>query len=213
MLPVYSIDTLKCRSLVELKAITLQLGVTAADKRVKQSWVEAIVVKQPQKVEPVLFDVDGDKVLVDGEAIASINPDENLTQPWKVEVGGVEIHRAATWAQCFSYVCWHYRQGTLPIATVDDDYLFHGDSQPVEQPVNLPRIGDTHLVGNFLLRCIQVGGSYATVWDVCDSGIPLGEICMGWDCFWIHNLSLETFATPQEAMVSLYEFARELIAA
>ncbi|MCC5644737.1 hypothetical protein LC607_17690 [Nostoc sp. CHAB 5824] len=81
-----------------------------------------------------------------------------------------------------------------------DDYLFHDD----KQPTNLPKVGDTHFIGGFLLRCAQVNGEYAVVWDVLDDkNAVMGEARMGWDCFWYHSMSLDTFATPQEAVVDL----------
>jgi hypothetical protein len=87
-----------------------------------------------------------------------------------------------------------------------DDYLFHDDPQPV----NLPEVGDSHFIGDYLLRCIQVGGEYVTVWDVLlNASLSMGEIRMGWDCLWSHTLTLATFATPQEAVVDLHESALE----
>ncbi|MEH1821502.1 MAG: hypothetical protein V7L31_20885 [Nostoc sp.] len=85
-----------------------------------------------------------------------------------------------------------------------DDYLFHSDE---EQPTNLPKVDDTtYFIGCFLLRCAQVGGDYAVVWDVHDENNTLmGEIRMGWDCFWSHPMSFDMFATPQEAVINLYE--------
>jgi hypothetical protein len=81
-----------------------------------------------------------------------------------------------------------------------DDYLFHDD----QQPANLPVVGDTHFIGGFLLRCAQVNSEYAVVWDVLDEkNVVMGEIRMGWDCNWCHTMSLDTFATPQEAVVDL----------
>lgn len=36
------------------------------------------------------------------------------TQRWVVMVGNKEIHRANSWAKCYEFVVWHYKQGTLP---------------------------------------------------------------------------------------------------
>jgi hypothetical protein len=42
----------------------------------------------------------------------------------------------------------------------------------------------------------------------------MGEIVMDWNCFWCHNMSFNTFATPQEAVIdlhqSLYSYKQEL---
>ncbi|RCJ20187.1 hypothetical protein A6S26_05545 [Nostoc sp. ATCC 43529] len=88
-----------------------------------------------------------------------------------------------------------------------DDYLFHDE----QQPANLPQIGDTHFISDFLLRCAQVGGDYATVWDVYKDDSLLGEVRMGWDTFWSHTMTLGTFATPQEAVIDLYESLQALL--
>ncbi|ALF55743.1 hypothetical protein ACX27_27445 [Nostoc piscinale CENA21] len=220
MYQIYSIDTLKVKSLVELKAIAQPIGAVAQDKRSKQSWIDAIEAKQPQPVQPVNFDVDGSDVVVDGVVIASIEQDDNLTQPYFVAINGVEIFRDAAWGKCFSYICWHYKQGTLPIPSEPaDDYLFHEELNRVaaevveaQQPAQLPQVGDSHFIGNYFLRCAQVSGDCAAVWDVSCDGAVMGEIRMGWDCFWSHTMSLGSFATPQEAVIDLHEFAQELIA-
>ncbi|HYX18179.1 MAG TPA: hypothetical protein VE944_28195 [Nostoc sp.] len=82
--------------------------------------------------------------------------------------------------------------------------------QDEQQPANLPQVNDTHFIGDFLLRCISIGGDYATVWDVAKDGSVLGEIKMDWNCFWTHTMSLDTFATPQEAVIDLYQSLQEL---
>ncbi|MGB6297610.1 MAG: hypothetical protein WBF90_15700 [Rivularia sp. (in: cyanobacteria)] len=40
--------------------------------------------------------------------------DDFVTQRWVVMINDVEIHRANTWAKCYDYIIWHYKQGTLP---------------------------------------------------------------------------------------------------
>ena len=78
------------------------------------------------------------------------------------------------------------------------------EQQNNEQPANLPTVGDTHFIGGLLLRCAQVNCEYAVVWDVLDEkNVVMGEARMGWDCNWTHTMSLDTFATPQEAVVDL----------
>lgn len=203
MYQIYSLNTLEVKSLADLKAIASQIGAIAADKRSKQSWIDAILDKQPKKVEqPVTeFDVVGDEVVVDGVAIAEIAQDDDLTQPWVVQINSVEIFRADTWAKCFHYVCWHYKQGTLPLPSEpSDDYLHHD-----EQPIQLPKIGDSYFIGNYFLRCVAIGGEYAAVWDVSNNGAVMGEIKMDWCCFWSHTISFGSFATPQEAIVNLHD--------
>lgn len=204
MYQIYSINTLKVKSLAELKAIAKERGITPeGNKTYKQTWINAIVDAQPKKVEQpkTEFDVVGDEVIADGEAIASIEQDDNLTQPWVVQINGVEIFRADTWAKCFHYVCWHYKQGTLPIPSEPaDDYLHHDD-----QPIKLPQVGESHFIGAYFLRCVAVSGEYAAVWDVSVDGAVMGEIRMGWNTLWTHTLSFEAFAIPQEAIADLHD--------
>ncbi len=47
-------------------------------------------------------------------ATISHDTDDFVTQRWVVMVNGLEIHRANTWVKCYSYIRWHYTQGTLP---------------------------------------------------------------------------------------------------
>lgn len=80
------------------------------------------------------------------------------------------------------------------------------EQQNNEQPTNLPIVGDTHFIGGLLLRCSQVNCEYAVVWDVLDEkNVVMGDLAMGWDCNWCHTMSLDTFATPQEAVIDLRE--------
>jgi hypothetical protein len=51
--PVYTRQQLEAKKLVDLKAIAKVKGVTAQDKRSKESWIEAILEAQPQPVEEV----------------------------------------------------------------------------------------------------------------------------------------------------------------
>lgn len=120
-----------------------------------------------------------------------------LTQPYVLVDNGQEIFRHATYSGCERFMSWH-------------GYEL---SEEVEQPVKLPQVGESYFVGDFLLRCVVIGGEYAAVWDVNYNGFLLGEIRMNWSCFWIHTLSFTEFATPQEAVVGLYESAQELAAA
>jgi hypothetical protein len=64
-------------------------------------------------VEISFFDHE---IYVGDNLIASISHDTNdfVTQRWVVMVNGLEIHRANTWAKCYSYIRWHYKQTTLP---------------------------------------------------------------------------------------------------
>jgi hypothetical protein len=52
-----------------------------------------------------------------GKLIARItyDSDDLVTQPWLVIINGVEIHRASTWAKCYNYITWHYKEETLPM--------------------------------------------------------------------------------------------------
>ncbi len=52
----------------------------------------------------------GDKAI----ACITYNDGDFVTQPWLVMVNGVEIYQANTWAKCYHYVTWHWKQRTLP---------------------------------------------------------------------------------------------------
>ena len=207
IVPNHTRKQLEPKKLSELKAIASQLSITPkGDKRIAANWVDAILSNQAQKVEQPaapkpLVEMSGSDCIVGGEIVATITSDNDLTQPWLVLINGVEVHRAATWARAYDYVRTHVKYGTLPNPQTEqvDDYLFHDDPRPVVLPV----VGDSHFIGDRLLRCVEVGGEYAAVWEVIDNGVPIGEISMEWNCFWTHTLSLSTFATPQEATASL----------
>lgn len=195
--PVYTESQLQNKKLEELKAIAPGLGAVAQDKRSKQSWIDAIVAKQPQKVKQEI------KTCADCQNFKSHNDGTN--KGWCCL-----FDRFARESHTITQDCINSSEEVEQV----DDYLFHDDPQPVEQPVDLPHIGDTYFIDNFLLRCVQLGGGeYATIWDVFDGNVQMGRVFMDWRCLWTHNMSLKTFATPQEATIDLYKSARELIAA
>jgi hypothetical protein len=150
---IYSRQQLKDKKLDELKAIASQLSIIPkGDKRKLNSWLEAILQVQPQRVSVLkpLVEMSGDDCVVAGEIVATITSDDDLTQPWVVKINCVEVHRRATWALAYDYVRTHAKYGTLP--------------NP--QPVTLPAVGESYFISNFFLRCTQAGGEYAAVWDV-----------------------------------------------
>jgi hypothetical protein len=56
------------------------------------------------------------EVYAGDKLIARIRHDDEdfVTQRWVVIINGIEIHRANTWARCYNYITWHYKQTTLP---------------------------------------------------------------------------------------------------
>jgi hypothetical protein len=192
---------LESKKLADLKAIALQFNASAADKRSKQSWVDAILAAQPTAIKP----------------LEEVKPAATCADcpKFRPHTDGTD----KGWCCLFDrFAREHHAMTQDCINTIEveqDDYLFHEaivveESQEM-QPVNLPRVGETHFIGDRLLRCIEIGGEYAAVWDVIKDGLKVGEICMDWMCFWHHTFSFELFATPQEAIASLCESVAELV--
>jgi hypothetical protein len=218
---LYTRSQLESKKLADLKAIAASRGITPdGNKACKQTWIDAIEKLQSNAIwrnayakteeveivatcsEPALLvEMNGNDCIVDGAIAATITYDDDLTQPWVVKVSGVEVHRRNTWALAYDYVRTHVKYGSLPVATQPE----------IEQPVTLPAVGDSHFVGDRLLRCIEVSTESAAIWDVIDAGVPMSEVSMDWNCYWSHTLSFQSFATPQEAVASLCESAAELV--
>ncbi|WP_414755601.1 hypothetical protein [Anabaena sp. CCY 9910] len=272
MYQIYTVDTLKAKKLDDLKAIASQLGAVAEDKRSKQSWIDAIVVAQPQKTEnqPVVcspmptkenpltveeaaqsgykfsyagagnflvikgYNEKGMVVVNDGWDDLTFSVERIELMTYGLVVSDVtasqsglieaEVNIASAVKTCAN--CPHFNshgdgtdkgwrclfdrfareqhattQGCInSMEEVEqeqvDDYLFHDDP---------PKVGDTHLIGDFALVCKEVAGEYAAVWEVRQGKQVLGDIRMDWQCFWTHTMSLTTFSTPQEATVDLHE--------
>jgi hypothetical protein len=72
-----------------------------------QSISEIKAVEKSFEEHEIYF---GDKAL----ARIIYNDEDFVTQPWMVIINGLEIHRASTWAICYNYITWHFKQGTLP---------------------------------------------------------------------------------------------------
>jgi hypothetical protein len=80
------------------------------------------------EIKAVEISFEEHEIYAGERAIAKIIYDDSdfITQPWMVIINGLEIHRASTWAICYNYITWHFKQRTLPqqqeeIATVDYD--------------------------------------------------------------------------------------------
>ena len=97
--PIYSRQQLLNRGMVKVKKVAADLGVLpTGDKRLIQSWVDAIVnhqAVQVQKVEIVeaTIDFDGDSY-------------EGLTKPYVVLVNGEVVHRTTTYQLAERHCKW-----------------------------------------------------------------------------------------------------------
>lgn len=196
---VYTRAQLESKKLSDLKAIALTWSAIATDKRSKESWISAILLAQPQSVKP----------LEEVKPVATC-----------ADCPRFQSHADATdkgWCCLFDrFAREHHTMTQDCINNIESlsqaDYLFHESiEEEIEQPINLPHVGQTHFIGSTLLRCIEIGTDYAAVWDVINDGVTVGEIKMDWKCNWTHTLSFKLFAIPQEAIASLCESATELI--
>jgi hypothetical protein len=72
--------------------------------------------KNLSDIRTVEISFEEHEIYAGDKAIAKIVCDDGdfVTQPWLVMVNGVEIYQANTWAKCYHYVTWHFKQGTLP---------------------------------------------------------------------------------------------------
>ena len=144
--PTYTQQALSRYNLPRLKRIAAELGVTpTGDKRVAQTWVNAIIAHQSTQLQKVdnqaLAQAEFDSYIADqaqavvpeplriveisfsdyeyyagNQLIASISHDDNhLTQRWVVMINGKEVFRANTLMRCDRFICTHYKDGTLPV--------------------------------------------------------------------------------------------------
>lgn len=185
---LYTKQQLEQKSIGELKEICDRLSIPR--RRSKQDCIADILAAQPQLVKPV---EQQSKTCAD-------------CPHFKTHADGTD----KGWCCLFDRFAREPHAMTQDCVNTTseeqiDDYLFH------DEPTNLPKVGDTHFVGSFLLRCSQVGGEYAALWEVFDENVPMGEIKMGWNCFWHHTMSVATFATPQEAVVDLHASLQQLL--
>ncbi|MFM6834936.1 MAG: hypothetical protein ACKPKK_13230, partial [Dolichospermum sp.] len=97
--PIYSRQQLLNRGLVKVKKIAADLGVIpAGDKRLIQSWVEAIIQYQAAQIQET-------KVVT---ATIGFDSDsyEGLTQPYTVVVSGAVVHRTTTYQMAVRHCKW-----------------------------------------------------------------------------------------------------------
>ena len=97
--PIYNRQQLLNRGMVKVKSVAADLGVIpTGDKRLIQSWVDAIVEQQSTQVQEIevveaTIDFDGDCY-------------EGLTEPYVVLVNRVVVHRTATYQQAVRHCKW-----------------------------------------------------------------------------------------------------------
>ena len=97
--PIYNRQQLLNRGLVKVKSVAADLGVIpTGDKRLIQSWVDAIVEHQAAQVQEI-------EVV---EAVIDLDDDcyEGLTHPYVVLVGGKIVHRATTYQMAERHCKW-----------------------------------------------------------------------------------------------------------
>ncbi|WP_414572328.1 hypothetical protein [Nostoc sp. CCY 9925] len=70
---------------------------------------EELAIKE---INPHHFEIFAGKQLI---AYISYDNGEFVTQPWVMMVNGVEIFRHNTQAWCYRFICWHYKDNTLPL--------------------------------------------------------------------------------------------------
>jgi hypothetical protein len=85
-------------------------------------------IQSLNEIKAVEISFEEHEIYAGERALARIiyNDEDFITQPWMVIINGLEVHRANTWAICYNYITWHFKQGTLPqqqeeIGTVDSD--------------------------------------------------------------------------------------------
>jgi hypothetical protein len=78
---------------------------------------EILKAVAPEEIRIVEISFYEHKVYVGEKLIAAITHDDGdfVTQRWVVTIDGIEVHRAETWAKCYSYITWHHKEGTLPL--------------------------------------------------------------------------------------------------
>jgi hypothetical protein len=116
---------------------------------------------------------------------------------WVVMQGDRQIYQDTDYGQVVDFIRHHHQRETF---------------LELPSPIGrLPAIGDTFLIGNYLLRCIELCTSeYAVAWDVYDGNYSIGEIMMNYNGFWRNSQGLSTFASPQEAVLDLVEHIQSI---
>ncbi|MBH8566760.1 hypothetical protein I8748_32190 [Nostoc sp. CENA67] len=235
---LYTAQYLQELKLDEIKKIARQLGVTPeGDKRSKDNWIKAITEYQSAKTEKLSGGIRQIEKVTDAPKVMPTkeNPftvEEAAAQGYTFSYASVGNFLTIKGYNDQSMVIVNdgYDDLRFPVERIElmtygevvaakpqqaadepeaqeqtDDYLFHD-----EQPNNLPKVGDSYFIGEFLLRCSQVGGDdYAVIWDVYDENNAISQIRMDWTCYWTHPLSQAKFCTPQQATIDLAETYRQ----
>ncbi|MBD2533693.1 hypothetical protein H6G97_30725 [Nostoc flagelliforme FACHB-838] len=155
-------------AIADYQASKIQKLIPAApdNQSTAQAELDNYITDQAQFVAPeplTIVEISfGDHEYYAGnQLIASINYDDNLTQPWVVMVNGTEKFRANTWARCNRFIEWHHQDGTL--------------NQPVSTQTEVEETATTgnKIMAQIFNECEKYG------FEILDDGIYQNDIKLG----------------------------------
>jgi hypothetical protein len=118
-------------------------------------------IQSLNEIKAVEISFEEHEIYAGERAIAKIIYDDSdfVTQPWMVIINGLEVHRANTWAICYNYITWHFKQGTLPQQQESDtgsqrarSGYYHRIALPVFVSKQSRKSRQVAFAANFILR-------------------------------------------------------------
>ena len=96
--------------------MTHLINTQQAQAEIQSQIVEQTQILAKKEIRAVEISFYDHEIYAENKLIATIthDTDDFVTQRWVAMVNGVEIYRSNTWAKSYSYITWHYTQGTLP---------------------------------------------------------------------------------------------------
>ena len=112
--------------------------VDEAQAESKNHNTQEAPVIAPEEITTIEISFYDHEVYAGDKLIACITYDQNdfVTQAWLVMVNGAEIHCANSWMQCYSYIQWHYKRGTLPVQKQNFDASVTTDNEVMAEIAN-----------------------------------------------------------------------------
>ena len=153
--PIYSRQQLLNRGMVKVKSVAADLGVIpTGDKRLIQSWVDAIVEHQAAQVQ---------KEIVEATIDFESESFEGSTQPYMVIVGGEVVHRTTTYQLAERHCKWQGYTLLDSQTLAQNELEAELEVQVVARKAKTVEVLEQHQDEGFVKFVVQSGGNIYTV--------------------------------------------------
>lgn len=153
---VYALQAVPASSLNYSSVIDKQGALQIELESNLQRQAQLLAPENFKAIEITFYDHEvyaGDKLI----GCIAYEYEDFTTQCWVVRVNNIEIHRANTWAKCYDYIVWHYKQGTLPLQELQEEAIFTENEKMVQIAAECEKFGFEFCGSDIYCNDIKLG--------------------------------------------------------